>query len=163
MRSLTRRQMVIATGAGASAIGLLLTVPAIGFVLSPLFEVTKRVWVRVGPIDGVPLGRPTALVAAIPTEEAYDATPVDRVVYVVRKANGDVRALSNVCTHMQCNVHWDDRLEQFLCPCHGGLYDIDGNNVGGPPPSPLAQWVHRLEREGDSTVLYVQNQLDESI
>jgi Rieske Fe-S protein len=65
---------------------------------------------------------------------------------------------------MQCNVHWDSSLQQFLCPCHGGLYALDGSNVGGPPPSPLAQWDHTVQPQPDgSLLLTVYNAYSESI
>ena len=163
MRTLTRRQMIIATGAGAAGIAALLTVPAVGFVLSPLFQKTRISFIRVGPIDNIPMGVPTPLTVPVPSGEAYDTTPVNRIVYVVRKRGGDTLALTNVCTHMQCDVHWDPSRQQFLCPCHGGLYDRDGINVGGPPPSPLPEWVHAVVQENGEMVLYIANQYTENI
>ena len=163
MRTLTRRQMIIATGAGAAGIAALLTVPAVGFVLSPLFQKTRISFIRVGPIDNIPMGVPTPLTVPVPSGEAYDTTPVNRIVYVVRKRGGDTLALTNVCTHMQCDVHWDPSRQQFLCPCHGGLYDRDGINVGGPPPSPLPEWVHAVVQENGEMVLYIANQYTEKI
>jgi Rieske Fe-S protein len=83
---------------------------------------------------------------------------VKQAVYVV-KVNGQTRVLSNVCSHMQCPVRWESTLRQFLCPCHGGLYDISGVNVGGPPPKPLPEYVHRI----DGTTLYIENRFTEDI
>ena len=61
-------------------------------------------------------------------------------------------------------MHWDRALGQFLCPCHGGLYNMDGTNIGGPPPSPMPQWVHRLDRDPSGrTVLFIRNEYDEQI
>jgi len=71
-----------------------------------------------------------------------------------------VRVFSNICSHMQCPVRWEPTLKLFLCPCHGGLYDLRGVNVGGPPPKPLPQWQHRVDRDG---ILYVTNRLTEQI
>lgn len=48
-------------------------------------------------------------------------------------------AFSAVCSHLGCVVDWDSKQEQFLCPCHGGRYDINGNVIGGPPPAPLTR------------------------
>jgi menaquinol-cytochrome c reductase iron-sulfur subunit len=165
MRQLTRRDALIrGTGVGMGLVGVMLSVPAIGFLLSPLFVKQTKSWVTVGPIDSVPVNQPTALFADVPVGTGYPTPPVKRVVYVVKRPDGAMKALSNICTHMQCDVHWDPMLGNFLCPCHGGLYDIDGTNVGGPPPQPLAQWVHRTHVDGlGRTILEIQNTLDESI
>lgn len=46
-------------------------------------------------------------------------------------------AFSSVCTHLGCLVNWDSFRSEFICPCHGGRFDINGNVAGGPPPKPL--------------------------
>lgn len=163
MPTLSRRQWLTVTAAGSGLIAVMLTLPAIGFVLSPLFARERRQTFRVGPIDDVPIEVPTPLTVGVVSGEAYDTTAVPRIVYVVRRQDGTTLALTNTCTHMQCNVHWRPDLQQFLCPCHGGLYDITGRNIGGPPPSPLPQWVHDLREENGQTVLYIENRYDESI
>jgi cytochrome b6-f complex iron-sulfur subunit len=58
---------------------------------------------------------------------------------VVRKQDGRLIALSAVCTHLGCIVQWQRDKEQFLCPCHAGLYTAEGTVVSGPPPKPLAR------------------------
>lgn len=157
--------MVIGTGVATGVIGVLISIPAIGFLISPLFGKKTTTWVTVGPVDQVPIGVPTPLTAELPIGQGPPAAPQKRIVYVVRHANGSIKVLSNICTHMQCNVHWDTLLQQFLCPCHGGLYDIDGQNIGGPPPQPLPQWIHRItvDRVTGQHVLEVQNRLNEGI
>jgi len=47
-----------------------------------------------------------------------------------------LNVLSNSCAHLGCPVRWVIREGEgeFLCPCHGGIYDINGGWVGGPPP-----------------------------
>ena len=162
----SRRQfMVWGTALGGGLISILISIPALGFLLSPLFSKKTYTWVTVGPIDQIPVGVPTPLVALLPAVQGPPTPAQPRVVYVVRHADGTTKALSNTCTHLQCDVHWDTLLEQFLCPCHGGLYDIDGLNVGGPPPQPLAQWIHRITQDPATGqhILQIQNRLDESI
>jgi menaquinol-cytochrome c reductase iron-sulfur subunit len=160
-----RRFLVRLTNAGAAVITLMLSIPAIGFLVSPLFQKRTVSWVRVGDIDNVPIGLPTPFVVAMPIGQGPPGPPVNRIVYVVKTADSRLFAFSNTCTHMQCNVHWDPGLSQFLCPCHGGLYDLTGNNTGGPPPSPLPQWIHRtlVDPGTGHTILEVQNTFDESI
>jgi menaquinol-cytochrome c reductase iron-sulfur subunit len=160
-----RQMMILGTGVGASVIGLMLSAPALGFLLSPLFIQRRTVWVTVGPIDRVPVGTPTPLVAHIPAEQGWPVPSEPRIVYVVKKADGKLHTFANICTHMQCDVHWQPSLNQFVCPCHGGLYDIDGQNVGGPPPQPLPQWIHRVRFDPvqQQHILEIQNTLDEGI
>jgi menaquinol-cytochrome c reductase iron-sulfur subunit len=165
MAAVSRRRFLrLGTNLGAGMIGLMLSIPAIGFLVGPLFQKRRTSWVRVGDIDDVPVGLPTPFTVSMPIGEGPPTPPVDRIVYVV-KTGGQLYTFANTCTHMQCNVHWDPQFGQFLCPCHGGLYEIDGRNVGGPPPSPLPQWVHRtfVDPGTGHTILEVQNQYDESI
>lgn len=159
-----RRFMIRGTGAMMGLITLMLSIPAIGFLLSPLFSRTREQWVTVGPIDDVPVEKPTAREVDVPGGEGFPVSPVKRIVYVVKQRDGTVLALSNICSHMQCDVHWDPQMHQFLCPCHGGLYDIAGSNIGGPPPSPLPQWVHRFRTDqSGKRILEIANRLEGSI
>lgn len=169
--AMSRRQFFTrGTFVGSAAIGIMLSIPAIGFVLSPLFQKRRVAAARsiiVDPRDIPAGGDPRPYTTLVPLDNAGPATaPIERVVYVVRTGDGDenLLTLSNTCSHMQCNVHWDRSLQQFLCPCHGGLYDRAGTNVGGPPPSPLPRWRRDIEHRPDGSLrITVYNQFDESI
>ena len=58
-------------------------------------------------------------------------------VIVVRVAEGDVRAFTATCTHLDCIVEYQKPEQRIYCNCHGGEYDLTGRNVAGPPPRPL--------------------------
>ena len=58
-------------------------------------------------------------------------------VQVVREGE-KLRALSTVCPHLGCRVRWEG--DHFLCPCHNGVFDREGNVVSGPPPRPLDRY-----------------------
>ncbi len=62
---------------------------------------------------------------------------------------GKLNALSATCTHLDCTVQHRPDLGLIWCSCHNGKYDMDGNNVSGPPPRPLARF--RVE-EVDGTI-----------
>jgi cytochrome b6-f complex iron-sulfur subunit len=62
-----------------------------------------------------------------------------KAAVLVRKKGGALVALSAVCTHLGCIVQWQKDKEQFLCPCHAGLYTAEGAVVSGPPPKPLVK------------------------
>lgn len=54
-------------------------------------------------------------------------------IAVYKSPEGNVNALSPVCTHAGCIVTWNDAEKSWDCPCHGGRYDIYGNVLTGPP------------------------------
>jgi Rieske Fe-S protein len=78
-----------------------------------------------------------------------NATYGPRGCLVFRTADGSLKALDAKCTHAGCNVNFAG--DKITCHCHGGVYDLDGKNVSGPPPRPLTP-LKAFEENG---VLYV--------
>ena len=56
---------------------------------------------------------------------------------LVRTPDGELRAFSARCTHLDCTVQYRDDLSRIWCACHNGHFDLQGRNVAGPPPEPL--------------------------
>jgi menaquinol-cytochrome c reductase iron-sulfur subunit len=48
--------------------------------------------------------------------------------------------------HLGCPVRWTPAAKRFICPCHGGVYDIRGMVTGGPPVRPLDRFYTRLNQ-----------------
>jgi Rieske Fe-S protein len=59
---------------------------------------------------------------------------------IVRTAEGELRAFSARCPHLNCTVQYDSDAKQIICACHGGVFDLNGKNIAGPPPKPLATY-----------------------
>ena len=72
--------------------------------------------------------------------------PGGTVLYVGRR-QGKLLALSSACTHRGCKVDWSLADEQFHCPCHRGLFDNTGTNIGGPPRKPLPTHAVKVEKD----------------
>ncbi len=67
---------------------------------------------------------------------------------LIRLADGNYRALSAVCTHLNCTVQYRQRERDIWCACHNGVYNLQGGNVSGPPPRPLREFaVHVRGKE----------------
>jgi glycine/D-amino acid oxidase-like deaminating enzyme/nitrite reductase/ring-hydroxylating ferredoxin subunit len=56
---------------------------------------------------------------------------------VYREASGAVHAVSPVCTHAMCIVHWNSAEKTWDCPCHGGRFSPEGQVLEGPPVANL--------------------------
>ncbi len=66
-------------------------------------------------------------------------------------ADGQLRAFSAVCTHLDCTVKYRPDLQKIHCACHGGLYDLNGQNIAGPPPRPLTPF--KVVQRGDDVIV----------
>lgn len=70
--------------------------------------------------------------------DAWYESDVTNTAWVYKNDKGEIVALSPVCKHLGCTVDWngsDNDPNMFFCPCHYGLYEKDGSNVKGTPPS----------------------------
>jgi len=70
---------------------------------------------------------------------------------LVLTAEGEYRAMSAVCTHLNCTVQYRSDLREVWCACHNGFYDLNGRNVAGPPPRPLDSFDVHIN--GDDVVV----------
>jgi cytochrome b6-f complex iron-sulfur subunit len=71
--------------------------------------------------------------------------------YLVR-VNGEVRALSQKCTHLGCRVPFCESSGQFECPCHGSVFNRAGEYRAGPAPRGMDQ--HPIE-VGEDGLIYI--------
>jgi Rieske Fe-S protein len=85
--------------------------------------------------------------------DAFDyVAPSGASVVVARLGEGetadDIIALSSICPHLGCQVHWEPQNDRFFCPCHNGAFDREGKPTAGPPKSanqPLTQFPVKVE------------------
>ena len=54
-----------------------------------------------------------------------------------RDEHGKVHAVPPVCTHMACDVEWNEGETSWDCPCHGSRFSVDGDVLHGPATAPL--------------------------
>jgi cytochrome b6-f complex iron-sulfur subunit len=105
-------------------------------VLAPSSRTEKHlVWFPLLSEDAVPRSgvRKAELVYAANGRERKSR------VFIVSSPEG-IAVLSAVCSHLGCLVNYRKETREFVCPCHGGKYDISGRNVEGPPPAPLTKY-----------------------
>jgi menaquinol-cytochrome c reductase iron-sulfur subunit len=149
-------------GIGA-AIGGLVTVPALGFMIAPAFVGQGDEEVDLGPLANFP--EQQYVVAQF--NSAKDEPPdVGRRAAFIRnngQANGvpSFTIISNRCAHVGCptqpqGLPGDAKkvttaagpvtitpvasVSGFQCPCHGGAYDAEGNRIAGPPVRALDRY-----------------------
>lgn len=57
--------------------------------------------------------------------------------YLSRLQDGGFVALYQRCTHLGCNVPWDQNANAFICPCHNSKFSPDGTLINPPAPRSL--------------------------
>ena len=105
-------------------------------VLSPSGRQERKLaWFPLVPEDEVPRSgvKKAELVYAISGKERKAR------VFIV-SSSGKLTVLSAVCSHLGCLVNYRKESKEFVCPCHGGKYDLTGRNISGPPPAPLTKY-----------------------
>jgi len=69
-------------------------------------------------------------------------------------SDAGIVAYSRKCTDLGCLISWNSTKEQFICPCHNGIYDKNGKNISGPPPRPLDRY--EVIKKGDNIYIKLQ-------
>lgn len=132
----TRRRFLLSTGATTIVMGVLGFLGATARYLFPnvLYEPPSRA--PVGSPETFPPGSATFL-------------PEHRLFLFNSPAG--FYAISSVCTHLGCNVRHVPG-DGFACPCHGSLFDANGQVIRGPSPRPLAWFGLSLSPRGELVV-----------
>ncbi len=62
-----------------------------------------------------------------------------KMLAVYRDEAGTLHARSAVCTHLGCQVRWNNAERSWDCPCHGSRFDVDGSVLNGPATKALEE------------------------
>jgi Rieske Fe-S protein len=58
--------------------------------------------------------------------------------YLVKEAGGAITAFAINCSHLGCSVNFNLGGARFECPCHGSVFDVNGQVIHGPAAFPLS-------------------------
>lgn len=72
----------------------------------------------------------------------------DDPAILVRPDERIILGFSQKCTHLGCVVFWAPEDRHFECPCHEGLFNLEGEPIAGPPERPLGR-IELEVRDGD--------------
>jgi menaquinol-cytochrome c reductase iron-sulfur subunit len=121
-------------GVGSIFVGALLSVPLMRFALFPLLRRTTEL--KSSPLGAVsefsPLTEPVMRTIQIEQVDGWRKAISEKAVYITKDQQGQLRVLTSVCPHLGCTVPWNKEKSQFICPCHGATFTLDGSRISGP-------------------------------
>jgi menaquinol-cytochrome c reductase iron-sulfur subunit len=145
---LFRRQMFLKIAVLFNGmVGLLLGVPIVRYILSPVARGRKQgyeSWISLGSIDQFPSGQTRLATYRNPGAHAWDGETADIACWVRHSDGNRFQVFAINCAHLGCPVRWFPQSSLFLCPCHGGVYYADGSLAAGPPPRGLFEYPFRI-------------------
>ena len=68
---------------------------------------------------------------------------------LMKKADGTVAAISILCTHVCCQCQYDNSTTDLYCPCHGSVFDQNGNVLRGPAATNLPSVQLKVDSSGN--------------
>ena len=162
----TRSRFLEATTIGlGAAIGAIVTLPVLGFTVLPSFTDVEESEADLGPLDNFPQGK-YVIASYLSNPKAGEVSR--RTAFVRNNGPTDggepsFTILYSRCVHLGCPVQPNGPIdeqarkevdgvelrpvlaESFGCPCHGGLYDSEGNRRAGPPVRSLDRYTYSIK------------------
>lgn len=145
----TRRQVIAGASiaAAAAVIGAVVDRSLIGGGAVPPTGTTAQSTLT--PAAGQ--WRPVAASADLP-DGGVQGFDLGVVTGFVHRANGQLQAVSGVCTHQGCRLWLDAPAEQLRCPCHVTSFAVTGEVVTHQLPIAPAPLPHLQVRETGGTI-----------
>ncbi|MEM1505536.1 FAD-dependent oxidoreductase [Domibacillus sp. 8LH] len=88
----------------------------------------------------------------LPAKSAEDLSNGEGAVITVKghrkgaykDEEGKLYIVDTTCTHIGCEVEWNNGDRTWDCPCHGSRFSYTGEVIEGPAEKPLQQYNHRM-------------------
>jgi menaquinol-cytochrome c reductase iron-sulfur subunit len=159
--ALSRRNFVVRVlGLIGGAIAAVVGIPVVGFASAPGWQAKAPVRLlstsivptlrssaltSVGRLADFEVGVPQYIKVDRPVVDGWVAENAPVGVHVVRTSEADVAVFDPHCTHLGCPLAWSTGSRSFVCPCHGGSFNSDGDVIAGPPPGPMLRYETRIQ------------------
>ena len=137
----------------AAALG----VPAIAYLIDPRKRpAPQNDFRRVARLSELKEAVPYQVVIHDIRRDAWTLHPNDVIgrVWVVKLGEGDAaadyRVFTTVCPHLGCSVNFVEKGKLFICPCHGGTFELTGQRLEKPGfTNPAPRGMDQLECRRD--------------
>lgn len=125
--------------------GIALAAPAAAYLLVTDDPKRRGSFEEVANLTQLEIGKPREVSFERNRVDGWRSFQEKAIAWVVRTDESNVIAYSPQCTHLGCAYHWEESGNQFVCPCHGSRFSIDGKVLAGPASRPLDRYPVQVE------------------
>lgn len=140
-----RRFVARLTAAIMGVIGAVVGIPLTGYTILPALKKRSEVWLDAGSAADLVPGQPRELKVFQTITDGWLKNTLPKSAWAIKQVSGEVVVYSGLCTHLGCGFRWNSQQQQFQCPCHTGVFALDGSVLSGPPPRPLDTLPAKVE------------------
>jgi len=140
-----------------AAVGAFITtavgIPTVGSLILPALRPRQPNWVTAGEVSDFPTGQPKSVTVTVSSKDGWIEQSEAKGIWVIKHAEDSFTVFNGRGFHLGCAYSWQQGQNEFICPCHGGRYSLDGKVLGGPPPRALDTLQWRVD-QGKLVVQY---------
>ncbi len=139
------RRMFLKTAALSGCAALVTGIPLTTYVISPALKKSANKWIDLGTVEDLENNNFNMLSYEFMVKDGWIVLPQRGFVWARINSNQKIQLFSSTCSHLACNVIWQEETGVFECPCHSGRFDAEGQPIAGPPSRPLSVPEHKVE------------------
>ena len=147
------RRAFIKTAALVGGAIVLTGTPLATYFVSPALKKGSGKWVDFGAAAELPDNGFEMLSYEFMVKDGWLVLPQRGFIWARSEKGSQVKVLSSTCSHLACNVIWNQETGVFNCPCHSGRFNAAGRPISGPPTRPLMELKHKIEN--DNLLVYL--------
>jgi Rieske Fe-S protein len=139
------RRTFIRTAALTGCAAMVTGIPLATYVIAPAAKKGTGKWVAFGATDEVSRNNFVMLSYEFMVKDGWLVLPQRGFVWAKSESGNKFTVFSSTCTHLACNVIWQEETATFDCPCHSGKFDTKGQPISGPPTRALTELEYKIE------------------
>jgi menaquinol-cytochrome c reductase iron-sulfur subunit len=144
-----RTFLKIATNALGTLFAVALGIPVVAYLIDARNRAAAQGAFRAAArLSELPLNMPHQVVLRDRRRDAWTIHPNDVIgrVWLIRRDGDQVEAFTTICPHLGCSVNFEEKAKLFVCPCHGGTFDAQGQRCEiTSQTNPAPRGMDRLE------------------
>lgn len=140
---MSRRQF-LKTAVLTGCTALITGVPLATYAIFPALKDSPGNWIDFGPVENLEPENFNMLSYEFMVKDGWIILPQSGFVWARAYAGEQIKIFSSTCSHLACNVTWQEETQEFICPCHSGRFDVQGQPIAGPPSRPLSILEHKV-------------------